>query len=98
MGYYIQVPVLKDKANWLVGLYDDVELVIAGAPKTFDDIPEGKFLVCAVSNGPFEAAAVLYSRAEFDEFTQEDDQRPKVFLLLSKERTFDLVPDLKREF
>ena len=41
-------------------------------------------LVCLVNNGPFAAAAIAYSRAEFKHFTSPDDGRPKTWFLVPK--------------
>jgi hypothetical protein len=94
MGFYIQAPLNLGKAEWISSEYGEAQLI--PQPEKFSDIPEEKFLICVVNNGPFEAAAVIYSEQEFREFTADStDNRPKKFLLLSREMTFKLVPDLK---
>ncbi|KKM96696.1 hypothetical protein LCGC14_1175660 [marine sediment metagenome] len=94
MGFYIQAPMNTMKAEWIAGVHGDAQLI--PQPENFSDIPEGKFLIIVVNNGPFEAAAVAYSELEFNEFTNNPtDDRPKKFLLLSKKTTFELVPELK---
>ena len=94
MGFYIQGPILG-KAEWISGTYGDTRLI--PQPEKFSDIPEEKFLIVVVNNGPFEAAAVAYSEQEFNEFINSPtDNRSKKFLLLSRKTTFELVPELKK--
>ncbi len=50
MGYYIQVPAKKGKAELLVILHDAETI---DKPNSWQDIPEGKGLICMVDNGPF---------------------------------------------
>ena len=94
MGFYIQGPINLGKAEWISGTYGESQLI--PQPEKFSDIPEEKFLIIVVNNGPFEAAAVAYSEQEFREFTENaSDNRPRKFLLLNKKITFELVPELK---
>lgn len=69
MGYYIETPMNKGKAEYLVREYGAEEI------EAFDwsDVPEDKALICVVDNGPFEAAAVAYSEREFQAFAAPDD-------------------------
>lgn len=94
MGFYIEVPINLMKAEWIVGMHKGAKII--PQPEKFSDIPEGKFLIIVVNNGPFEAAAVAYSESEFKEFTDTSDDRPKKFLLLDRETTFQYVPSLEK--
>ena len=75
MGYYInklatgRILPPKGKANALV---NDGATIVDGSSFQPD-------LICVVENGYFEAAAFVYSQAEYDEFAT-DDGRPKVWL------------------
>lgn len=82
MGYYVEVPSPVDKASQLVSLYD-AEYVTR---LDFDEVPEDKYLICVVENAFFDAAAVVYSRGEFEAFQPTiDDDRSRTWLYLSKE-------------
>jgi len=81
MGYYIQVPNHKGKAQQLVNLHGGQ---IIPKPNFFSDIPENRALIVVVDNGLFEAAAYAYSEGEFAEFTDPTDGRPKKYVLLDK--------------
>lgn len=93
MGFYIEAPSNLGKGEWLAETFEDAEII--PQPENFSDVPEGKFLICIVNNGPFEAVCILYDEREFTEFTDTSDTRPKSFLLLSEETTFRLNPKLK---
>ena len=63
-------------ANKAVGLLaDGATLLPDGAPETFCEN-----LVCVVDNGPFTAAAYVYSERELQAFNSPDDWRAKVWL------------------
>lgn len=80
MGYYIQVPENLNKAAQLVAIY---QAEIIPEPLGFDEVPEGKGLVCVVQNPGFDAAAYCYSADEFEEFTRQDG-RFKHWLIMDK--------------
>ena len=89
MGYYIQVPGNKNKALQLAGLYDGEILPTIPAWK---EIPNGKVLVVVIDNGPFEAAAIVYSSKELIECTRLEDRRPKQAVLLDRGMVLKLCP------
>ena len=66
MGFYINLPEAKNKADQLVKLYGAEKL--PKAPPSFFTV-EGKALICVVENPHFDAAAYCYSQGEFDAFT-----------------------------
>lgn len=87
MGCYIQVP--EPKA---------VALIKHGAEPysgSWKDIPKGKITVCVVDNGSFEAAGVCYDEQEFREFTDPDDPRPRILVILDLAKALELEPDLQ---
>src|SRR3990170_1893636 len=74
MGYYIQVPEHKNKAQQLVNMHGAI--ILPGRPEAFEDVPDDLAIICVVDNGPFEAAALCYSRNEFITFTTADETGP----------------------
>lgn len=82
MGYYIQGPA-SGKAQYLVEQFAGK---IVEQPHFFSDVPKGEELVVVVDNGPFEAAAWAFSKREFEEFTDQSDARPKLFVLVPEEK------------
>lgn len=86
MGYYIQVPNNKNKAQQISMLYGGQ---IIPKPR-FNEIPADKALMVVVDNGPFEAAGLAYDEAEFSEFTALDDIRRKMFVLMDKQQAYKL--------
>lgn len=76
MGYYIQVPDNKGKAQQLVDLHSAE--ILPRMPAQFEDVPDGKALICVVDNGPFEAAALCYSERDFEQFDAPDESGPEV--------------------
>lgn len=80
MGYYIETDSSRNKANWIESNLNAVQCLNASTAKATaskDNIP-----VCVVDNGFFEAAAIIYSRREFDSVNRSDDYRPKTWLLV----------------
>ena len=73
MGYYIQVPKNKGKAQQLVELYGAE--ILSKPPTALEDIPKDKALICVVDNGPWEAAGFCYSQREFEAFNKPDTIR-----------------------
>ena len=59
---------------------------------SFEDIPEGKTMVCVVSNPMFDAAGIAYDSSEFEAFREAGDSRPKTWLLLDTDLAKDLCP------
>ncbi len=82
MGYYIETKCAKGKTEYLADRHEAEILPLR--PEAFEDVPEDKALICVVDNGPFEAAALCYSREEFIEFADPNDPRPKTWLLMAK--------------
>jgi len=66
MGYYINVPANKHKADQLVEIHGAEKL--PKAPGSFFTV-EGKALVAVVENPDFDAAAYCYDAKEFTRFT-----------------------------
>ena len=75
MGIYVN-PVGEPKESWLA---NHGELLLD--PPKWEDVKEGSLPVCLVDNGPFKAAAVIYSKSELEEFSSPTDPRPKVWFM-----------------
>ena len=80
MGFYIETPKNRNKADQLVILHG---AVIVPKP-VFDDVPQDKAVIVVVNNIAFDAAGLAYSEKEFLEFTDPSDNRGKTFLLMDK--------------
>ena len=81
MGYYIEVPNKKDKAQQLVDLHG--ASILAKCP-TFEEIPRDKVLICVVANRAFDAALLVHDRGQYDYITTIPDPREKWWLLMDK--------------
>lgn len=88
MGCYIEVPSPKDKAQQLVDLHGAA--ILTKQPR-FEEIPTGKALICVVLNAAFEAAALVYDRDEFIDFTLPEDPRPRTWLLMEQSVAHELA-------
>jgi len=88
MGYYVNVPEHKNKVAQIESLYGGKRIQ---KPVEFADIPHDKALIVVVDNGAFEAAGFAYNAEEFREFTSPDDWRPKEYVLLDRDKTFELT-------
>lgn len=86
MGFYIQGPTMG-KVKFLI---DEYKAQVFLKPDKFSDIPKGFVLICVVSNGPFEAAAIIYSENEFQAFAQPTDTRPKTCLIMDIKKAIEL--------
>jgi len=97
IGFYIEAPTSKGKANYLVEKYKARVVCLEEAEdhmeqKHENDIFENKdeTIVIVVDNGPFEAAVVVTDYSEFKRFTAFNDYRPKTFLMMDKKLAFTL--------
>jgi hypothetical protein len=88
MGYYIQTESEKAKANQLVATRGATMLL--SAPK-WEDIPPDKALICVVDNGPFEAAGLVYSKNELEDFSETRTSRRRWWLYMDKPLAYKLA-------
>ena len=87
MGYYFAGSATPGKGD---------ELVRLGAREiTRDEARQllvNEAVFCVANNGAFEAAALIYSVAEFDDFAAPDDARPKRwYAMADQERGYKLA-------
>lgn len=83
MGFYIEVPHPLNKVQQILDRFEGARVV--ERPARFRDIPEGKVLICVVSNGPFDAALICYDEEQFLRplrAYQLGDRRPTEYLLI----------------
>ncbi len=79
MGVYLN-PKKGSKEKYLIDKGERLD----GIPK-WKDVPKGKIAICLVFNDRFSVAFVAYNEYEFNRCNVSDDNRPKIWYLLSKE-------------
>lgn len=88
MGYYIEVPDHKGKAQQISDLHGG--LVLDHVPE-WAEIPEGMAAISVIDNGMFEAAAFCYSEAEYKEFRGDHTGRPQTWVLIDWDKAVELT-------
>lgn len=86
MGYYIEVPNNKGKAQQLVELHG---ARILGKKPSFNDYPQ-EAVICVLDNGTFEAAGYAFSERELEVFAFPD-MRPKTWLVMDRKKAHKLT-------
>jgi len=89
MGYYIEVPNVKGKAQQIIDIYG-AEL-LERAPLSLSDIPPKKAVICVVDNGPFEAAGFAFDDGELEVFKTSGPERPRDWLLMDRAKVCELT-------
>lgn len=87
MGYYIEVPDNKGKAQQIIKLYGG--RIVDRVP-SFEDIAPDEGIICVVDNGPFEAAGFCYNQNELCDFARRDG-RPKVWVIMNRNKACELT-------
>lgn len=91
MGYYIETEACTGK----------VKAILNAAPGSFImddpcfDSTGRSVTVCVVDNGPFEAAAVAFSKDELEVFANPNDFRPKTWLSVPRAEAIKLCPHVE---
>lgn len=91
MGYYIEVPNKKGKAQQIVELYGG--RILSDTP-TFEDAKPDEAIICVLDNGLWEAAGFAYDKAELEAFTRPDmycKQRPRTWLIMERKKAIKLT-------
>jgi len=91
MGYYIEVPNNKGKAQQLVDLHG---ARILDSKPSFDEVAKNEAIICVFDNGPWEAAGFAYSERELEYFAAPDmigPQRPRTWLLMDRKKAYKLT-------
>jgi len=81
MGVYLNTDTVIGPMDKAKDLIENHGAIIIDQPVT---LPSESAVVCVVSNGGFDAAALCYSQTELVEFTEPNDLRPKIWLSMSK--------------
>jgi hypothetical protein len=79
MGYYINK---TSKGVELPNAHKADYLILDGATEVKAEFQPN--LICVIENGPFDAAGFIYSKQEFEYFTDPRDNRPKRWLVHPK--------------
>lgn len=95
MGYYIEVPNNRNKAEQMRTLHN-AQVILQ--PKMLTEIPKDKALICVVENGTFDAAAIVFNQHELDDFIYDGTTRRKTWMLIDKQRAFRLCPRVEKEY
>lgn len=94
MGFYIEVPEIKEKAKQLKQLYD-AQLVLS--PQSVREVPKEKVLVCVIENPGFDAVGVINDDRELRDFQPSpNDDRPRSWLLMDRGKVLELVPRVEK--
>lgn len=88
MGFYIQLPEPKNKAEQLVQIYDATILPLQ--PEAFEDVPPEMALICVVDNGPFEAVGLVIDHEDFINKIRPDE-RPRTWMMMDKVKAHELT-------
>lgn len=87
MGIYLETSEPLDKAAQLAARWGGEVLE---TPPPFAKLQAaGKVVIAVVRNEDFEAAGICYNECEYGRFTEWDDMRPCLFVVLLKERAFE---------
>ena len=82
MGFQLPGPT-KGKVDHLIATCGAKRL--AKPPKAFDDIPEGKALICVVNTVTYETASYCFSATEMTLLNDATDFRARTWLLMDKD-------------
>jgi hypothetical protein len=98
VGFYIEVPQDKGKAEQMIQLHGAVSVFVGldRRPPRFDETPEGLTLLCVVENPGFDAVGIVYDEHEYRVFADPTDARPKTWLLIPDEKARELCPRYAR--
>jgi hypothetical protein len=87
MGFYIETPKDKHKADQLIAAFGAIEVMNEPI-----QLPQCKYaLVCVVENNSFDAAGLVYNEHELRRFADPTDRRPKRWLLMDRDLAYKLA-------
>ncbi len=87
MGYYIEVPEDKGKAQQIVELYGGR---IVPSPPSFEDITPDEAIICVVDNGHYEAAGFAFNQRELHAFSFYE-RRPRTWVIMNRQKACELT-------
>lgn len=85
MGIYVNPPDATTKEAKVKYIAERSEKIALNGFRAWPPGADGKFGVCIVDNGPFNAAGVAWDSREADAFTLPNDHRPRQFFLMPLE-------------
>tara|TARA_Y100000310_G_scaffold128314_1_gene127494 strand:+ start:1790 stop:2080 length:291 start_codon:yes stop_codon:yes gene_type:complete len=92
MGYYINTETATSSTGKAKDLMDNHDAIMISDPENFVAVVDHfHALVCVIGNGLFDAAALIYSQGEFEAFSDPNDHRPKVWLLMDREKAHKMA-------
>ena len=95
MGFYLETPRHKDKAEQLIKMYDAREVKMEEALAAIYDNKHA--VICVIRNPNFDAAAFCYDLKEFRRFNYVSDDRPRRWLIIEDREMVDELSGFKRE-
>lgn len=95
MGFYLNGfnEFAHNKAALLIEKHG-AERISHATPSEFINPSSGRVMVCVVANFAFEAAGVAFDEAEFKEFSNPRDDRPKEWLSVDRKVAEGFCPGL----
>lgn len=100
MGYYVNAIGMGGKGK-VEFMQLGMGAIVVPKPTRFPGLQfnglngEPSTLVCVIDNGPFEAAAVIYSESELSYFSDPSESRPMTWLAVPVQQIRQFCPDLK---
>jgi hypothetical protein len=92
MGIYINPPGVDTKSGKISYIALHAEKTDQDGFRSWPPGKNGKFGVCVVDNGPFNAAGVAMDKREAEAFTMQRDARQKLFFLMPLEAMKGCLP------
>ena len=90
MGYYIQTGQASNKAADIIRLHG-AEVIHPKSDEFNQQRLCGKAIICVINNGPFDAAAFVYTPQEFLYFLEEMSNRQKTWLATDWNKACELT-------
>ena len=91
MGYYIDVPENKGKAQQIIELHGG--RILPHIPD-FGDAGPNEAIICVLDNGHWEAAGFAYNEGELERFVAPDfygPNRPRTWLIMDRKKACKLT-------
>lgn len=94
MGYYLNPGDSRTKEEFLEQEGKEIfPFLFASKDEIWEHTPQDYAIIVLVDNGAFAAAAIAFSREEFDAFTDIIDSRPKRLFMIKIPKLLGHVPE-----